>query len=473
MDTYWPWIVDNLYTWKDFIISSDFLENYSMHFIYSFFLLILLVFNPFRPKSKIDLFLKTYKDCFTHEISLKKNFTRKTKFNNFCVSLIDISLLVGFLLSLTDIPNSQALDYMVGGESAAAQIFANEGMGPESSSGYFGWVKKAGILVYLMLQEHKINLYFKTAIVLLGFRILLRSWRGTFQSDYQVMLRQIQSDKHVFVDKFFELVGDQFAGSLEKYILQKNKIKSKASEKLKEKNLRLEKELKKTKEDIGAQNGEAGIYREFAESIIDFQWCQACFDFNEFQAVKRPLAMMGQSNGESGLQEQNLRKMLKKLLNTGDIKSPQTSGSIRGKQNSDKRFLSQSNIITKTRVKKIGDDSDDFEKVEQSPYSNDKTTQNQGQSQDNESGENNTINSDKNEENMEKKIEQNGEKKRTQSEEKKKKRIGKERSGWDLLRRNLQEIRTNKADCQENCLILFLLKCDQIGKHMHAQLGQL
>lgn len=452
MNTYWPTIRDSISAWKDLIISSNFLETYSTHLIYCSFLLILFIFNPLRPKSKIDLFLKTYKDCFTHEISLKKNFTRKTKFNYFCVSLIDILLLVGFLLSLTDIPSSKALDYVITGRSPEEEFL---GLQPDSAGGYINFAKKTGILVYLMLQESKINLYFKLAIVLLGFRFLLKRWKGTFESNYKVMLRQIQSDKHAFVDKFFELVGSQFAESLERYILKKNKIKSKEWEEMKERNSKLEGEVSQAKASVAGLSGELEVYREFAESMIDFQWCESCFNGEEFEAVKGTVGAYMERVERDDEKEGIMREVVKRLLEKRD-----GHDDCKGRNNGSKKYLSQSSILATGNTKKIEDEVKNTEKIKEKIEIDKKTNQKTEISKNNHQKENEKSDNKKNLE-------------RAKSEEKKPKKIEKEKSRWDLMRQNISQIREKKGVCHENCLIMFLLKCDQIGKLMHAKLANL
>lgn len=441
----------------EFVSKPEFWDHYMVHLIYCFLLLVLFYFNPRKSQSKIDLFMRAYKDSFYHEEKIKRKISCCNLVYTVCKNAILVCVVVGFVFSFMDLPGSDTFQRLV---SMDETIFGP----PEQSDGRLGQVlgvfQKGCIVGYHLMSEHKINLYCKALVVLLVLGVLLRRCKVNFEAKNLIQLEQIESDKDVFMQRFLEILGKDFRKSLTSFLIQKNKAKLKQGRQLLGEKAKLEKEVQALQTSLQKQGELKRLYVDFAQEIMDFQWCEVCYDGEEIDTISEMF---------SGVKEREVQRSLKALsgelgpgddfpqgeADSPDAKAPEKEESPAGQSGAEGELETAGEGAGEGEQESRSGQAEDSEKKEEAgegpqtatekPPANAQSCEDSGKQAPAE---------------REHECEPEEELKDFQ---KLSSIDRKTRTGWNLVKRKMLQKKRGERRCAENCLVMFLLLCNRLG----------
>ncbi len=91
-------------------------------------------------------------------------------------------------------------------------------------------------------------------------------------------IQSLNSCKSIYVEKFFDLLGDEMKMEIKKYLLKRNTSEERRIELLDQDNKEAMKELKKLKKICSIEVKRNIICKEFIQKIISFEWCDFCYN---------------------------------------------------------------------------------------------------------------------------------------------------------------------------------------------------
>ena len=392
--------------------------------------------------------MSTYKESFHYETKLRNNFTWKEKLITFCLYLVRFILLICFAFCLTDLPNSEILVKLMRGEEILVE---NSLMGKTGLSYYIRFVKRVMLILVSLMSEPRVNLYSKISLVAVIVHTLLNQYKARAKTHFEIMMRQIRSDKDVFVTRFFDLIGSDFTQSLERFIILKHKLQKKNSDDL-EKKLNLASEKRdKIKKQLEKEKKTARMYGRFTQGIMGFQWCTVCFDEEVFEGAKKTLngEIQKNINFKAGYREQQMVE----ACNSGDKK---TDALLKRDKKVDVDLPGDKFENAGNQLK--ANNGSCNEKLEASGSGmKEKLSGNK---------ENSTAENNQNCDNSKSTSKEGLEKSENKSDSFEANRAKEFKDLQIMARKVSQSIANDVEDCQDNCLIMFLLLCDQLGTQM-------
>ena len=446
METYYSHIKSATSRTIEVLWTPEFWDHYMVHLIYCFLLLLLFYFNPRRSQSKIDLFMRAYKESFYHEEKLKRSLSRRKFIYSLCRNLIFFWVIVGFVFSFIDLPGSATFEKLMSMEDP---IIGSNLESPDRVQRVISFVNRACIVVYYLMSEYKINLYCK-GLVIVGFvAVLLKQWKIKFESNFAIMLKQIESDKDVFMQRFLKIIGKDFRNSLKSFLMQKNQDKVRQEKKLSNEKQDLEQKVRVLQESLEKEKELKDMYTAFASEIMSFQWCEVCYDGDEIDVISR-LA--------SGIEESEVRKSLK-LLSCKETEKDIEQSQAEPARSGDKEATGS---LRQKKQKKDEKDSGreskgEKEGKEEQPSSeepNQRVTSAENESQ---------TNAEQCEDSGKQMPTESGLEEDLKDFKKLSSIDDKTRNGWNLVKERMLKKKAGDSTCQENCLVMFLLLCNRLA----------
>ena len=244
--------------------------------------------------------MKTYKESFFYEQRLKKGLSRRLLIFSVGKNLLMLLAIAGFIFSCLDFPNSYIYQRILSGEYS---IFPNS----KHERGFLNtigeWMVSIGKIIYHLASEYKFNLYFKGLVIASFLYIILRRWKNKFEQNFEITLKQIQSDKDVFIQRFLEILGKDFSQSLIGFLKQKYKVEKKNEKNLKEAKEKLLKEIKDLKIKLQKEEELKNIFFNFTEEIMRFQWCEVCYNEDEIELIQKNSEGFDEKKIQEGLKD--------------------------------------------------------------------------------------------------------------------------------------------------------------------------